>query len=106
MQPAEPIEPTSNEADTDENVGSSGSPCRAAQRTAEPDNVLVACPDGPFLLRGDVEIVTPDGEPVPRRRKTVALCRCGASSIKPYCDGTHKLIGFTTAVGTAEQPSS
>ncbi|WP_440915764.1 CDGSH iron-sulfur domain-containing protein [Crystallibacter degradans] len=50
--------------------------------------------------------MTPDGEPVPRRRKTVALCRCGASSIKPYCDGTHKLIGFTTAVGTAERSSS
>lgn len=91
MQPAEPIESTG-----------------PAERTepAEPRNVLVACPDGPFLLRGDVEIVTPDGEPVPRRRKTVALCRCGASSIKPYCDGTHKLIGFSTAVGTAQQPSS
>jgi len=31
---------------------------------------------------------------VPRDRKTVALCRCGASAIKPYCDGTHKLIKF------------
>jgi CDGSH-type Zn-finger protein len=104
MQPAEPIEstePTCNTADTDENAGTSGSPCSPAH----PDNVLVACPDGPFLLRGDVEIVTPDGELVPRRRKTVALCRCGASSIKPYCDGTHKLIGFTTAVGTAGHSS-
>ena len=34
------------------------------------------------------------GAPVPRRRATVALCRCGASAIKPYCDGTHKAIGF------------
>lgn len=109
MQPAEPIEstgPTCKKSDTDENAGTSGSPCSPAQQTDEPDNILVACPDGPFLLRGDVEIVTPDGEPVPRRRKTVALCRCGASSIKPYCDGTHKLIGFTTAVGTAERSSS
>lgn len=57
---------------------------------------IVACPDGPLLVRGDVPIVTPSGEPVPRRRKTVALCRCGASAIKPYCDGTHKLINFRT----------
>lgn len=109
MQPAEPIkptEPTWNEAGSDESAGTPGSSGRSAQRSAGPDNVLVACPDGPFLLRGDVEIVTPDGEPVPRRRRTVALCRCGASSIKPYCDGTHKLIGFTTAVGTAEQSSN
>jgi CDGSH-type Zn-finger protein len=33
---------------------------------------------------------------VPRQRKTVALCRCGASAIKPYCDGTHKFIKFRT----------
>ncbi|MGY4642343.1 CDGSH iron-sulfur domain-containing protein [Cellulomonas sp. URHB0016] len=56
--------------------------------------VVVACPDGPILVRGDVSIVDPDGVPVPRRRATVALCRCGASAIKPYCDGTHKAIGF------------
>jgi len=62
----------------------------------EAENVLVACPNGPLLLRGDVEIVDPDGHPLPRNRQTVALCRCGASSIKPYCDGTHKAIGFRT----------
>jgi CDGSH-type Zn-finger protein len=47
-------------------------------------------------VRGDFEIVTPSGEPLPRERKTVALCRCGASAIKPYCDGTHKMIKFRT----------
>ena len=57
---------------------------------------LVFCPDGPILVRGDFDVVTPSGEPVPRQRKTVALCRCGASAIKPYCDGTHKLINFRT----------
>jgi CDGSH-type Zn-finger protein len=60
------------------------------------DNVLVACPNGPLLLRGDIEILDPDGNPLPRNRQTVALCRCGASSIKPYCDGTHKAINFRT----------
>lgn len=57
---------------------------------------IVVCPDGPLLVRGDFEIITPSGEPVPRQRRTVALCRCGASAIKPYCDGTHKLIKFRT----------
>lgn len=53
-------------------------------------------PDGPLLVRGDVDLRTVDGEPIPRRRRTVALCRCGLSSIKPFCDGTHKLSGFRT----------
>ncbi len=53
-------------------------------------------PNGPLLLRGDVELRTADGEPVERKRRTVALCRCGLSSIKPFCDGTHKPAGFRT----------
>ncbi|MBX7446091.1 MULTISPECIES: CDGSH iron-sulfur domain-containing protein [unclassified Arthrobacter] len=57
---------------------------------------IVVCPDGPLIVRGEFEIVTPSGGPVPRDRKTVALCRCGASAIKPYCDGTHKMIKFRT----------
>jgi len=57
---------------------------------------IVVCPDGPLIVRGEFEIVTPSGGEVPRQRQTVALCRCGASAIKPYCDGTHKLIKFRT----------
>lgn len=64
--------------------------------TREAHAVIVACPDGPLLVRGDVELVGAGGEPLERNRKVVALCRCGASTIKPYCDGTHKLTGFTT----------
>ncbi len=60
------------------------------------DGSIIVCPDGPLLVRGAFEILTPSGEPVPRQRQTVALCRCGASAIKPYCDGTHKLIKFRT----------
>ncbi|GAA2074875.1 hypothetical protein GCM10009840_05770 [Pseudolysinimonas kribbensis] len=57
---------------------------------------IVACPDGPLLVRGDVDLVDPQGRPLERHRRTVALCRCGSSAIKPYCDGTHKLKHFTT----------
>lgn len=55
---------------------------------------VVACTDGPLLVRGDFELVGADGEELPRTRRTVALCRCGASVLKPYCDGSHKLIKF------------
>jgi CDGSH-type Zn-finger protein len=57
---------------------------------------ITACPDGPLLVRGDFELVTARGDAVPRRRRTVALCRCGFSAIKPFCDGSHKAAGFTT----------
>jgi CDGSH-type Zn-finger protein len=73
---------------------------RDFQQPADPSSVVL-CPDGPILIRGDFEIVTPSGDPVPRQRATVALCRCGASAIKPYCDGTHKLINFRTGAPDA-----
>jgi CDGSH-type Zn-finger protein len=61
------------------------------EQEAAPSSIVV-CPDGPLIVRGDFAILTPSGGAVPRDRKTVALSRCGASAIKPYCDGTHKLI--------------
>lgn len=54
-------------------------------------------PDGPLIVRGDIALFTPDGEPIERHRRTLALCRCGLSSIKPFCDGTHKAAGFRSA---------
>lgn len=63
-------------------------------RRQEP--TITAYPDGPLIVRGDVQVLTPDGEPIERRRRTMALCRCGLSSIKPFCDGTHKAAGFRT----------
>ncbi|SCF26466.1 Zn-finger domain of CDGSH type-containing protein [Micromonospora purpureochromogenes] len=50
--------------------------------------------DGPLLVRGDFALVTPDGRSIDARRGTVALCRCGKSALKPFCDGTHKAINF------------
>jgi CDGSH-type Zn-finger protein len=51
-------------------------------------------PNGPYLIRGEFEITDVDGNVIDARRETVALCRCGASRTKPFCDGTHKRIGF------------
>ncbi len=59
--------------------------------------------DGPFLVRGAFRIVDADGTEYERRRRTVALCRCGYSRLKPFCDGTHKTIGFR-ADGAARAP--
>ncbi|MGN8026228.1 CDGSH iron-sulfur domain-containing protein [Microbacterium sp. 22242] len=53
-------------------------------------------PDGPLIARGDIELVDAGGAPIATRRRTVALCRCGLSTIKPFCDGTHKAAGFRT----------
>lgn len=50
--------------------------------------------DGPLWVRGGVGVVGSDGTRYEVRNR-VTLCRCGASSNKPYCDGTHQEIGFT-----------
>jgi hypothetical protein len=55
---------------------------------------VTACPDGPLLVRGDVEWRAADGTPLDPGRRTVALCRCGGSANRPWCDGTHKVNGF------------
>jgi CDGSH-type Zn-finger protein len=55
---------------------------------------ITVCPRGPLLVRGDFEILDEDNQQLDSRRGTVALCRCGGSAIKPFCDGTHKLNKF------------
>lgn len=55
--------------------------------------------DGPLIVRGSFEIVGPDGDPVDCGRRTVALCRCGRSARKPFCDGSHRGVGFTAPAG-------
>lgn len=47
-------------------------------------------PDGPLLVRGDYVVKDGRGNEIPARRRTVALCCCGESGIKPWCDGSHK----------------
>ncbi len=50
-------------------------------------------PNGPYLIKTECLIVHSDGREETKTR-TVALCRCGASANKPYCDGGHRKIGF------------
>ncbi len=50
--------------------------------------------DGPALVKGNFIILDPDKKPLKPTTATAALCRCGASKKKPFCDGSHKKIGF------------
>jgi CDGSH-type Zn-finger protein len=52
--------------------------------------------DGPILVAGEFQLTLPDGTIIPVEGNTVALCRCGASENKPFCDGAHKKIGFVS----------
>jgi CDGSH-type Zn-finger protein len=58
--------------------------------------------NGPYavdLTSGDFVLTDHEGNviPLPEGKTTIALCRCGASSRKPFCDGTHSKIGFQGA---------
>lgn len=62
--------------------------------TDEPS--ITPYPDGPLIVRGDFVLTGTSGEKIPCNRRTIALCRCGLSAIKPFCDGTHKAASFRT----------
>ncbi|MFZ2119139.1 MAG: CDGSH iron-sulfur domain-containing protein [Pseudonocardiaceae bacterium] len=47
-------------------------------------------PDGPYLVRGVYKIIDENGDEFEVTRQTVALCRCGRSGQKPWCDSSHK----------------
>jgi CDGSH-type Zn-finger protein len=49
--------------------------------------------DGPYLVRGTVTLLDVDGSPYDVG-ETIALCRCGHSGTRPFCDGTHERANF------------
>lgn len=68
--------------------------------TEAPDvpSTVVTIPNGPLVLRGDLHIATPEGTTIARETR-LALCRCGASENKPFCDNAHRRIGFDSGDG-------
>ena len=60
---------------------------------------IVPSRDGPYLIRGPVEMRDQQGRTITLTRRTIALCRCGRSQIRPFCDGTHQAIGFRAPSG-------
>ena len=55
---------------------------------------LTPLSDGPLEVAGEVRIVASDGTVIQETGKAY-LCRCGQSAKKPFCDGSHKRVGFT-----------
>jgi CDGSH-type Zn-finger protein len=54
--------------------------------------------NGPFLVTGGpFRLVDSDGDEFSVKKETIALCRCGTSAKKPFCDGMHSKIGFQAA---------
>jgi uncharacterized Fe-S cluster protein YjdI/CDGSH-type Zn-finger protein len=67
------------------------------EQEPEPDETTVKVQvNGPLYLRGKVRILGPGGHLI-REDTRVALCRCGHSRNKPFCDGTHLRVKFDTA---------
>jgi len=68
----------------------------AGPQEPQPEETTIdARPNGPLHVRGRVRIVGPGGQLI-REDTRVALCRCGVSENKPFCDGSHRRIGFST----------
>ncbi len=58
---------------------------------------ITALDNGPYLVKGPVVLLDAEGNEFLTERATVALCRCGGSTNKPFCDGTHSKVGFRAA---------
>jgi 3-phenylpropionate/trans-cinnamate dioxygenase ferredoxin subunit len=61
-----------------------------------PDVSITIRKNGPYIVTGSVELKDADGNTYPAK-ESMALCRCGASTKKPFCDGTHSKMGFEAA---------
>lgn len=59
----------------------------------EAETIVETVPNGPLMVYGNVSIKNNSGA-VTKKNKVTAFCRCGASSNKPFCDGSHKKIDF------------
>ncbi|MCA9177146.1 MAG: CDGSH iron-sulfur domain-containing protein [Planctomycetales bacterium] len=61
--------------------------------------------DGPLVVDGDVDLVDGEGRPLsppPSTKSNIALCRCGQSAAKPFCDGAHRGAGFASCIRAPE----
>jgi len=60
---------------------------------------------GPYLIRGKITLTDADGNPYTVAGENVALCRCGGSQTKPFCDGSHRTNGFLAGERATVEPS-
>jgi CDGSH-type Zn-finger protein len=57
--------------------------------------------NGPYVVQGEFKLIDANGNDIPVKK--AALCRCGGSTTKPFCDGTHSKIGFQGAIAAVQQ---
>lgn len=62
-------------------------------QTMKTETEIQIVPNGPLIVKGPVAL-TQDGKTTEEKGPATALCRCGASANKPFCDGSHKKVGF------------
>lgn len=53
--------------------------------------------NGPFLVKGEVNLTDAEGNSFQAEGESIALCRCGASTTRPFCDGAHAKMDFKAA---------
>jgi CDGSH-type Zn-finger protein len=83
-----------NEAHAGESTAGISAAAASRRAAAAAAAIVTVYEDGPLILRGQFVISAQDGQPIPAGRRTVALCRCGRSAMKPFCDGSHARTGF------------
>lgn len=70
------------------------------------DTELTILKDGPIRIQGDFVIKDPSGKAFDLAGRTaVSLCRCGNSQDKPFCDGSHRRVGFQSEVKAKVLPA-
>jgi CDGSH-type Zn-finger protein len=88
-----------SEQGTEEDADAKRVPFHRRRRRPGGGAVVAVYEDGPLIIRGEFTITGQAGQPIPAGRRTVALCRCGRSAIKPFCDGSHARSGFRAPGG-------
>jgi CDGSH-type Zn-finger protein len=65
-----------------------------------PDVKIRIRDNGPLVIEGSIEVVDAEGNALvlPTDKPAHALCRCGASGNKPFCDGSHRSSGFESVI--------
>jgi CDGSH-type Zn-finger protein len=70
-----------------------------------PETRLSARENGPYVITGDIRVFDHQGREFIRPQGTaIALCRCGHSQRKPFCDGSHKTVGFVSRDNAERSP--
>jgi len=60
---------------------------------------IVPYKDGPLVIRGAFSLRDEQGREIDAGRRTIALCRCGRSQLRPFCDGSHRQAGYRAEGG-------